>query len=181
MTNILLASILGATILLAGVFAVMPVEKASTVHTTILANTIELKVTRCAEVVNMAAGNDDGTFTLNLDDAVSNMAVVDIQLEAGATPFDANDTLTIDELDIDGIRVGTAAAISVAQTIFDLAPLEGDIKNIIGVGEADYYANDTVEIAVTGAVATNTSDYTIIFYYLAPGNDADAACDVALE
>ena len=180
--NLLLPSILGATILLAGIFAVMPVEKASTVHTTILANTLELKTIRCAETTNIDDTNDDGDYTLDLPAGSSNMIVVDIQLEGGAAdPPNANNAITIDEILVDNIQLGSGTVNSLAQTLYDATPTEGSIKQTLGVGKADYYANDTVRIDVVAVDSGEDDvDYTIVFFYLAPGNDADAICTPTL-
>ena len=179
MNKIVLPSILVATVLIAGIFAFSPIEEVSTVHTTILGQTVELKTVRCAETVDMDAANDDGSFTLNLPAASSNMLIVDIQIESGAQPFDADDVLTIDELTVDSVTLGEANAVSLTNLLFDAAPEEGSIKDLML--SSDIGANDNFVIDVLGAPVTDTSDYTISFFYMAPSNDADAACDVNLE
>ena len=179
MNKIFLPTILAATILLAGVFAVMPVEKASTVHTTILANTIELKTIACAETVDMAGGNDDGTFTLDLPAAAGIMLLTDIQLVSGAQPLDANDTLAFTVLVTDATLVTDDAVATIADITFDAAPVEGTAveMNFINTKVA---AADQIVLTVDGTTVGNTSDYTITFWYLAPGNDGDAICTPAL-
>lgn len=178
MKKIIIPTILTATILIAGMFAFMPVEKASAVHTTILSNTMVLKTIRCAETLNMAAANDDGTYALDLPAASSNMQVVDIQLEAGAQTFDADDTLAITTFDADVVTLGEANAATITDVTFDAAPTEGSIEELT-LGQP-VSVNDVLTMTVDGTATTNTSDYTISFFYMAPSQDGNAVCTPTL-
>jgi hypothetical protein len=59
MKKIVIPAILAAIVVIAGMFAMMPVEKASTVHTSINANSQTFFDYYCDEVVDAGAGGDD--------------------------------------------------------------------------------------------------------------------------
>ena len=99
MNKVVIPAILSVTILIAGIFAFMPVEKAATVHTTILADTAEevrdqdrylfWEIDATAAITNMIlihdiGGDISGNMTATLvDEGASGSSVVNCQDTAG--------------------------------------------------------------------------------------------------
>ena len=83
MNKLAIPAILAATILVAGIFALLPVEKAATVHTTILASVEHLNVdVFYADAADVGASNHaalaDGTDTVLIGVLVTNNAGVPV-------------------------------------------------------------------------------------------------------
>ena len=88
--------------MVAGLFAAMPMEQASTVHTTILAGTAEARLVAFTGN-NCSVDGDDGTLLLTLDGATDAALVVALHYDDEGTT-DGDDTIEIAILS-DGIEV----------------------------------------------------------------------------
>ena len=118
MNKLTIPAILVATVMVAGIFAFMPVQQASTVHDTILAGTSEIR-TASFNGNDCKNDADDGTLTLTLDGTTDAALVVAI-LYDGDEATDAGDFLTFD-LNADGAEIVDAL-------VLDDAPSETDIE-----------------------------------------------------
>ena len=82
-------TILVAVVLVAGMFAFMPVENAATVHTTILANTSEVNVVTDTDV------GDAGTFDIEITGNGSDFCILSLVLFTDDAQVLANDDITL--------------------------------------------------------------------------------------
>jgi len=121
MKKLAIPAILAATVMVAGMFAFMPIEQASTVHTTVTANTNELIEIASASAINL----DDDPQTLM---TATNSGIVCYEIEvtdtAGGNPDPAVDILvggkvvqTVDPGDGQTIEVNDCSAIEAGETI----------------------------------------------------------------
>ena len=149
--NVIIPSILVATILLAGIFALLPVNDASTVHLTILGETTELRTVFQDELLMTAACNND---LIRIDAAVPfilhSVIVADGALPPGPVGFD--------ELFID-TSTNTVAFAGVAEAALNPTEL------MITLGRAGMPATDRIDIRINDGVVTcdnDTMDVTIV-------------------
>ena len=89
MNRVLIPSLLAVTVLIAGIFAFSPIEEASTVHTTILANQVQVVELGIITPGDMAAGVE---YSIDCDAAYR---VVGITFDLGA-----GDYIGADEFDV---------------------------------------------------------------------------------
>jgi len=95
--KLIIPAILAATVLIAGIFVLMPVEKASTVHTTILAANVQLR-TDSVTVTTTGVG-DDAVITISSD---KDYTVIDIVIDMSA--WDAGDVVQVEDFAIGGVN-----------------------------------------------------------------------------
>ena len=95
MNKLAIPAILTATIMVAGMFAFMPVEQASTVHTTLSAQTTGIA---CAtEAVNLLATSNNDILTFTFTQPI---LIISIEMQGAANL--AADTIGFDAATIDG-------------------------------------------------------------------------------
>jgi len=173
MNKFAIPAILVAVVMVAGLFAAMPIEQASTVHTTILAGTAEARLATFA-------GNDckddldDGTLTLTLDAATDAALVIAIHYDSDTTS-DGDDIIDLD-LNVDGIEI-------VNSILFDAAPAitDTEILSQFDFGGGALVAGDeillpmaftnTFSIDVECSFGANDNDYFIEVLLLVPEAD----------
>jgi len=163
MNKLTIPAILVATVMVAGIFAFMPVEQASTVHTTIQGT--QLKAFTIADATGPADVEDVGntatatTQTLNLPaDAIITEIVLQI---AGG---DAADSVTITSVTFDGggnvLLAATADLFTDADGAIDvLDALKSQGLFVSGAGAADIaiiFSVNAGDAASAGGDATST-------------------------
>ena len=123
MKKLVIPAILAATVLVAGAFAFMPVEKASTVHTTILAGTSQIvTLAPATALITPAAGGDATDRTSCTKTSTTPFRVLGITL---TTVTDANTNLDL-------------AAFADGEVSTNLQDDPGtDITTVTAVGTAD--------------------------------------------
>jgi hypothetical protein len=179
MKKIVIPTILTATVLIAGMFAFMPIEKAQTVHTTILAGTMEPFSVACTSVT-LAAADDDGDITLTVD--TEPIVLMSATFQTNTVATDADDTVAVTALTVDDAGIGTEAAATLTDVVFDAAPTEGDILSMFSGADAQTIAplivDDVATLTIDGTVNTGTSTYIITFKGLKVTGEDDPVCDV---
>jgi len=139
MNSITIPSLLAATILVAGIFAFMPIEEASTVHTTIQANTSQISVVTDQSVV----ANTASDFRVTCGAGSAGCRILDIYLDnddSTAEPVDAG----IITLVLNGESIQLAA---------DAGNLTQDSQSTValnGVAGVTMTAEDTILVTVAG-------------------------------
>lgn len=98
--NVLIPAILAATVLIAGIFALMPVDKAQTVHSTILSTGVVQAVANTKSQVNAAATTYTWTSTAPI-------RIVGFKVVEGASAAHTTSVITIATMD--GAAIATAA------------------------------------------------------------------------
>ena len=189
MNKLTIPTILVATVMVAGVFAFMPVEQASTVHTSgtttlAQANIDSINAASSGVVVTTVIGDGaddlyDGTITYDFDAGIDTARIVQLYFcdfaEGGA---DAGDDIDIEATVFTGPLV-TGAGVEVAGTPIEmdtlanaecveivedgfLTPLIGDGANdiVITLDELDGVADDDADGATLFAVITGIEDDT---------------------
>ena len=106
MNKFAITTILVATVLVAGIFAFMPVEQASTVHTTIQdSQVIVTKISSASTAFSAAdSATDSKVFTLNPTEAFVLHAIIVTTADNDATS-DGTDKVDVIEVTIDGIAL----------------------------------------------------------------------------
>ena len=182
MKKILIPTILTATVLVAGMFAFMPIEKASTVHTTITASALTA-VSSASASNSCDADGDDGTITWDLDAGVDSAALVGLYIDADEAT-DAGDFLTL-EINADGVEI-VGAAVEAAYVYDDdtttLAATDQDILRTFDHDGSDIAAGeayvgypigftDTLSLDVACEFDDGDVDYVVTAVMLVPGGD----------
>jgi len=168
MNKLTIPVILVATVMVAGAFAFMPVEQASTVHTTIIdsvANVVAVSPTDCT----MIAAPDGGTSTdcdeLKVTipvgtDGILLSVLVDFTDSASASASTDFGLLTVNGAvtTVDPATTGSTATVSVS----------GENWGIEGAGASTITATNTNTVPVT---ATQTATIAITLFMLVDGAD----------
>ena len=168
MKKIVIPTILTATILIAGMFAFMPVEKASTVHTTILANTMQVRSFN-ADAGGLDLDDNDDIIV----DCDVPFAVVGLQISGEDATVGADDDLEIDGIDLENGTndiniVDNDAGITVTATAAGL--LDGGFAGIDYIGEmTNAELNPTVGVVSDGRAV----EFTILGTNLDAGAEFD--------
>jgi len=150
MTKFVIPSILAVTILIGGVFAFMPVEQASTVHTTIQASTTDV-IVDSGNTKTIADGVATSTQTITLTftgDAVVTSIKVSIPAEGA------------DDYDISGVT-SRGVALLESTAIVDPGPgtaISVDLMN--NFGQLAVASGDTIVITVLEEDTTDGADAT---------------------
>jgi len=167
MNKLTIPAILVATVMVAGIFAFMPVQQASTVHDTILAGTSEIR-TASFNGNDCKNDADDGTLTLTLDAATDAALVVAI-LYDGDEATDAGDFLIFE------LRADDAAIVGGLR--LDDAPSDTDLDML------KFFDNDGSLLAAgdssIGTIAFSTTFSIDVFCEFTDG-DLDYDIDVIL-
>ena len=126
MNKLTIPAILAATVMVAGIFAFMPVEQASTVHTTsILPGTTGIACATEDVAALATADNDIITYTFA-------QSVIVLSALTNADASLAGDTLTFDVISVDGgASVFVAAGTATTDTVSTSYGIE---QELIGVG-----------------------------------------------
>ena len=156
MNKLAIPAILTATIMVAGIFAFMPVEQASTVHTTAIGTIVDVVDTDASwDATDNLGVTCTGAFEV---------LQIELDLTEGAGLFDATDNINFN-IDGDGIGTGVATTILVADifggnavaddfAVIDLAAINGPTASSAG---GVVYLNLQAETAgtdIVGATAT---------------------------
>lgn len=142
MKNYIIPSIVAVAVLLTGVFALLPVENASTVHTTILAGTTQLRA-----ITSVAAGLDiDDGEEMNITCGGVPFIVKALYIAEDATSVGANDDVEFDGAELAqgdgeqqigneaGFTTTTAAANADNVTVEFIAAITGtDVEHNLGI------------------------------------------------
>ena len=122
MNKIAIPAILTATVMVAGMFAFMPVEQASTVHTSTAATETQTKLIRVASAAcTIVDANGDGDCNISVNIAAGTPAIfrfIEVMVVEGADT--AGDTFNYDPLD----------ALNGVQNFVDPADNVADIKQL---------------------------------------------------
>ena len=149
--NVIIPSILAAAVLVAGIFAFMPVEQASTVHTIILGETTELRTVFQDELLMTAAcDNDLIRIDADVPFVLHSVVVADGDLDPGPVGFN--------ELFID-TSTNEIRDTTVGEAEFNPTELMSELR------PEGIPATDRVDIRINDAVATcnnDTMDVTIV-------------------
>ena len=193
MNKLAIPAILTATIMVAGMFAFMPVEQASTVHTTVQDNTAEVNIVDVAattldtDTVELSITGNGGDFCINgvyltsTDASIANtdtLDLVDISIndvifldEGGATP--ANLNLFTADADSDDIQLSLYAKLAGGNNDFPA------FSNGVLCGDD----NDVVDI-ILDSTTGNLDDVDVsarIIVTSAPTQVPTAAFDLTLD
>ena len=161
--NLFIPAILTATVLVAGIFAFMPVEQASTIHTTVLAGTTELRTVFQDELLMTAACDND---LIRINAAVPfilySVVVADGDLPPGPVGFNE---LFIDT-STNELRDGTVgeAALNPTELMSDLFPEGIPAQNTVDIRINDGVAtcnDDTMDVTIVFRIANTSADPTI--------------------
>lgn len=151
MKAIIIPTILAATVLVSGMFAFMPIERAGTVHTTIQANTIKFSVATASksaaaqdftiscpsasdgcQILEVAADNNDGANTLVIDNIQATIDGETYTIRTDDVTIVANARQLLPDVGGTAIRGGDSVTIDVAAgststsyRIFVVALVEG--------------------------------------------------------
>ncbi len=151
MNKLVIPSILTATLLIASIFAFMPVYKASTVHTTILANTAkEVSVT---STVKTTTGPN--TFTITCASTSNACQIQEIYLIVTVTG-----TASVTPAVTFTVAGATAASTVAGATLTAIA--SGSTVPIPAVGGLAIGPSDTVTVITTGSAATTGQSLRIV-------------------
>jgi len=182
MNKITIPTILTATILVAGIFAFMPVEQASTVHTTIQDSQTAIKSVTSAVTAYSAADSatDSKVFTLDPNKAFVLEEIIITVADNDATS-DGADAVSVIELTVDGKALGLTDFI-VGTTGATIAGTEF-LKSESEAGFEIFGASDKVAITIDavadGAGGTITPDVTVTFVIRAPSDTTLGTVGVA--
>jgi len=113
MNKLTIPVILVATVMVAGIFAFMPVQQATTVHTTIIAEVDDILELR--SIANTDLTGYDAAKELTIEGAAGvQFQILAIYLEpgTGGDPLDATDDTSFDAIDIDGVTIDGFAAVA---------------------------------------------------------------------
>ena len=127
MNKIVIPAILVSITLVAGIFALMPVEKASTVHTTIIANSDDQ-----LRVLHFIVEAGETNFVLIPGNTITSTDAGDVT--AVLTEFGGGGTCTLQDQ---------------GDATFGVATGAGDSELIDITGDTDWAANDAIEIDTT--------------------------------
>lgn len=184
MKKIIIPTILTATVLLAGMFAFMPVEKASTVHTTIQATT--------------------GTFVLFANDDADADAASEIEIECGTEDgdfvlqslvitgaVDDDDTATVTDIEIDDVALTTEAGAAIADTDWLTDPggavtitqdLLEDYLDLDGIPQGGLPAQGVIDVEIAGGAGDLEDETFDVFAVIQLEGGVDAStCSVDIE
>lgn len=161
MNRLVIPSILTVTVLVASIFALMPIDKASTVHTTIITNTgASFRVAQAGALG--AAGVS--TYTLTCTEA----CIID-SITAWATAGDDADITFITNInDVNNILV-TAIVAPADNALGDLSVGAGQSNqiNVIKVVQdraaaaaVDQFAANTLSVAAAGTIVVSVNNST---------------------
>ena len=173
MKKILIPAILAATILIVGVFALVPVEKAATVHTTIQNSQQAIQVQSITgtlvntsnDEIQVACGNPAAT-NKNRDFRVYWLSM-SVTTDAGL------DLITIDDVVIDTITLTDVDAATFADVVVGGATgtqtpaiVPTNIASLTSQGEIDfdYTGNAIADDALTGTVILVTTSDAVCTY-----------------
>ena len=162
MNKLTIPAILVATVMVAGIFAFMPVEKASTVHTTITASTADI-----IQVVGTCSAADvsaDCDLTVDIA-ATTPFTILGVRLAAGGT-FTGNEDIGTGALVVNGDTTTIDPADDLTDTQ-DVVTPGGDFASV-AVGAGTITA-DLTHVIGTGA---DTGDETVTVWVvlLIPGD-----------
>jgi len=169
MKKITIPTILAATILIAGVFALMPIEQASTIHKTVqsTASHIVVKTITCT-VVN---DNDCLAFTLDIP-SDENYSVVSFAA-SGTVTADANDDVNFPELTVGGNL-----------TDIDIAEIDGANNDHIQPGnfypEKGVNGNDITSTSANGGTQEADDAIKVDVTLLVPSDVTAASITIGL-
>jgi len=139
MSNLIIPAILAATVLVAGLFASMPIEKASTVHTALLAGASGLQrvtATDQADVANQFDGDVEITGTAPF--LVMAVYICDVEIGNDAVA----DTLVIGDIEVDDNTLNTENLASLVDIgVADETPVPG-CYDLLGFAGADAPSSD---------------------------------------
>jgi len=144
MNKLTIPAILAATVLVAGMFAFMPVEQASTVHTIIQASTTQISV----QTSQKTAGTGED-FTITCPTTSAGCRILEVYLDDDDADADDADADVINVVR-DGENVQLAADV-------DNAAVDNITVLLNGLSGVAMAAGDTITIPITG----DSSDYTL--------------------
>lgn len=155
--NLLIPAVLAATVLVAGIFAFMPVEKASTVHSQILSNTVPKLAISVADAATVAGE----TFTLT---CTADYAVVGLTFDMGAATFDAADDFNA-AIGGDDIAANVQTALGAVHILgsgFSSVEAATSAQTLIVTAAAGGFAsgNEDIEKARASYLSTGTCSWT---------------------
>ena len=148
MNRLTIPSILAATVLVAGIFAFMPIEKASTVHTTIQANTARLSES------TVSVTDEDDDFTVTCPTGSNGCHILEMYLDDDSTAVVDTDAITCS---CNGETVTLAA-----DTDNEGSGTAGDVFTVLlnGVSGVAIGEGDVITVGVTGGTL-NVGDYNL--------------------
>lgn len=162
MNRLLIPTILTATVLIAGLFAFMPIDKASTVHTTIITNAGQSF--RVSQGGDLGAAGGVSTYTLTCVEA----CIVDSITATATAGDDADIAFIVNINDVNDIlKVALTAPLDNA--LGDLA-VGGGVSNEVNVikvvqdraaaAAVDQFTANTLSVAAGGTVVVSVNNST---------------------
>jgi len=141
----MIPAILAATVMVAGMFAFMPVEQASTVHTTIQASTTQISV----QTSQKTAGTGED-FTITCPTGSAGCRILEVYL-------DDDDLAGGRDADVDVINVVRGGENVQLAADVDNAVVDDVTVLLNGLSGVAMAADDTITIPITGT----SDDYTL--------------------
>jgi len=171
MNRYTIPAILTVTVLLAGMFAFMPVEQASTVHDTIQASSIQIQTVDSTPASFAIA--DDDEMRISSTDAY---LVLGIECTFADTDNSVSDATPGPVITVDG-AIATPGFNLADPGVTSTDRYLTDVSDYVSEGGADSLVFDWG--AITGENADETIDCTVAF--LASGDDTITAAWIAFE
>ncbi len=159
MSKLIIPIILVFTVVVAGVFAFVPIENASTVHTDIMANT-----QRIDEIILDTTTDANDDLVITCPAASDGCRILEIYFQE----TDATATFDIDLGAVNAVING--ARIAVVQADLN-TQVNDSFEAIAGVSGVTFGGEDTITIDVTGASTT----YTAVIFIQVEGNTVATA------
>jgi len=152
MNRIVIPSLLAVTVAIASIFAFAPIEQASTVHTTILANSAQVDELGVIAPADLATA---GTFTVT---CTADYRVVGLSFDMGAGTY-VGDTIAVtvggdDYIGAIGLAAGAVDALDGSQ----IGSVSGDLTVVTFTITDD--ANEDIENARVSTVTSGTCTFT---------------------
>jgi len=161
MNKLTIPAILVATVMVAGIFAFMPVQQASTVHTTIQGTQLEI---RQVTAVGVDDALDASVLTITADDLPFQLLALRFIPGTTGTPVVVTDEFEFDDMSVDGATMTTVATtvnVDITAGGYDVLHELGETAEHTFIGLTGTLFEFTFETSATPPDTTETVDITI--------------------
>lgn len=160
MTKLMIPIILVFTIMIAGVFAFVPIENASTVHETIMANSIRI------DEITAATTTADEDLVITCPAASDSCRIIEIYLED-------TDADGIDDIDIGALNAVINNVNVVIQADLN-TQIDDTMEAIAGVSGATIGGGDTLTLVIVDGTSESEAYNAVIFIEVEGNTSATA-------